>query len=166
MMKYLIAAALFLLPVTPALAGGKDDAANKEQFKYLPRESLTIQTSGGGDYIFDVEIARSSAEHSQGLMNRRQLNGDSGMLFLFSDEELPTFWMHNTLIPLDLLFIARDGTVNHIHRNARPQDDTRITTDQMALAVLEINGGLADTLGIKEGDKVYYKAFRNILAPQ
>jgi hypothetical protein len=138
-----------------------------DQIHYLPRQSITIETKSGQDYTFDVEMAVNGEDQERGLMFRTQLNNDSGMLFLFDDEDSRTFWMKDTLIPLDMLFIAHDGTINHIHHNAKPQDETRITTDMPAMAVLEINGGLAGTLNIQEGDKVLHPAFRNVtVAPE
>ncbi len=129
--------------------------------EYLPREALTIETAAGKDYVFEVEMALTGEQQARGLMHRTHMNSDAGMLFLFDGEGPRTFWMKDTLIPLDMIFIARDGTINHIHHSAKPQDKTHITSSHPAMAVLEINGGLSGTLGIKEGDKVIHKDFRN-----
>lgn len=146
-------------PVFPAMA----DKANPEtpEIIYLPRETITVETQGGQDYNFDVEMATQGSEFARGLMYRTSLGSDAGMLFLFGNEGDRTFWMKNTLIPLDMIFIASDGTIRHIHHNAKPQDETRITSEGQAAAVLEINGGLSGALGIKEGDRVIHPAFRN-----
>lgn len=123
---------------------------------------LTIETAQG-PRVFNIEIARFPEEQKQGLMNRKSLPADSGMLFLFADEVQRAFWMKNTLIPLDMLFIAKDGEIHHIHHNAKPLDETRITSERPAMAVLEINGGLSESLGITQGDKVIHPAFKNQL---
>lgn len=161
---FMILAAVGVFFVPPVLANDAKSEATEVQ--YLPRDIITIETKSGQDYIFEVEMATEGADQARGLMNRASLNNDSGMLFLFRDENQRTFWMKNTLIPLDMIFISHDGTIQHIHHNAKPQDETRITSEGEAMAVLEINGGLSGTLNIKEGDKVLHPAFRNVLAPQ
>ncbi len=151
-------------PVYPALADKVHPDA--PEIKYLPRETITVETQGGQDYNFDVEMATQGPDLTRGLMYRNSLGSDAGMLFLFGDEAQRSFWMKDTFIPLDMLFIAADGTIRHIHHSAKPQDETRITSEREAMAVLEINGGLCGALGIKEGDRVIHSAFRNTLAPQ
>lgn len=129
-----------------------------------PQNVLTIETQAGGPVVFHAELAIYPGEQKKGLMGRKFLAKDSGMLFVFGGEEQRVFWMKNTLIPLDMLFISKDGTINHIHHMARPLDLSKITSDVPAFAVLEINGGLADIMGIHEGDKIIHPAFRNQLA--
>jgi uncharacterized protein len=128
------------------------------------QNALTIETKNNGPVVFNVELAVTDAEKNKGLMNRASLAEDSGMLFIWEDVEQRTFWMKNTLIPLDMIFIAEDGIIHHIHHMARPLDQTRITSEGPSRAVLEINGGLTDILGITEGDKVIHPVFRNQLA--
>ena len=90
-----------------------------------------------------------------GLMYRKTMPEDNGMLFLLSAEPKETaFWMKNTLIPLDMLFIARDCTIVNIHAGAEPLSLTPIPSGQPVTAVIELNGGRAQALGIKAGDKV------------
>ncbi len=137
------------------------------QIRYLQPSSVTIETKDGQDYTFNVEMATNSADQARGLMYREHMDNSSGMLFLFDDEDRRTFWMKDTLIPLDIIFIGRDGIIDHIHHSAKPQDETRITSEKPALAVLEINGGQTGTLNIVEGDKVIHPAFRNMgVAPR
>lgn len=159
----ILAAAVFIVPA-PVFAGEVE--ITPTEIRYLPREMITIETKAGQDYIFEVEMATEGPDLARGLMYRTSLNNDSGMLFLFQGESQRSFWMKNTLIPLDMIFISSDGTIEHIHHNAKPQDETHITSDGEAMAVLEINGGLAGTMNIKEGDKVLHPAFRNVLAPE
>lgn len=127
------------------------------QFK---RSSLTIVT-GGHDLKFEVDLATNDAERSHGLMFRKQLGAYEGMLFDFYQEMPVSFWMKNTLIPLDMVFIAGDGTVKHVHANAVPLSTDAIPSQYPVRAVLEINGGSAALLGIKPGDKVKHPIFGN-----
>ncbi len=131
----------------------------------LPQETIIIETAEGQDHSFDVEIAIKPEDQSRGLMFRSQMADNKGMLFVFDEEDDRMFWMRDTLIPLDMLFIGKDGVIRHIHHNAKPLDETHITSDKPAMAVLEINGTLAGQLGIKEGDKIIHPAFRNAPIP-
>ena len=121
-----------------------------------PTESLIVH-AGGSAYRFDIELATTPDERERGLMYRKSLGANAGMLFMYPDEEPVAFWMKNTLIPLDMLFIKADGQIVHVARNAVPLDETPIASGQPVRAVLEINGGAADALGIKDGDRVDYK---------
>ena len=91
-------------------------------------------------------------------MFRKSLAPNAGMLFLYPDEQPVAFWMKNTLIPLDMLFLKADGSIVQIAHNAVPLDETPIPSNQPVQAVLEVNGGVAAALGIKEGDRVDYQA--------
>ncbi len=136
-----------------------------EPQQQLPTDFITVRTASGQEYSYEVEMALTGGQQSSGLMGRTHMEDHEGMLFVFGDNGSRTFWMKDTLIPLDMIFIAHDGTINHIHHSAKPQDTSKITSDRPAMAVLEINGGLAGMLGIKEGDKVIHDIFRNNLAP-
>lgn len=108
-----------------------------------------------GDDCFQVELALTPAEQSQGLMHRDQLDPDMGMLFVFQQEGIYPFWMKNTLIPLDIIWINENLTVVHIEENAQPCSPlscTMMTPDHEARYVLEINGGLAEQIGLRIGD--------------
>jgi hypothetical protein len=126
-----------------------------------PKSSLVITTAAGRDIKFDVELALDDAHRSHGLMFRKQLGPYEGMLFDFFQEMPVSFWMKNTLIPLDMVFIAADGTIKHIHANAEPLKTDAIPSNFPVRAVLEINGGSAALLGIKPGDKVKHAIFGN-----
>ena len=108
---------------------------------------------------FDIELALNRAQQSQGLMNRTNMAEDAGMLFVFPDEAERGFWMKNTLIPLDMIFIKANGVIHHIHENAVPHDLTSIKSNGPVMAVLEINGGLSQKLNIKVGDSVNHPFF-------
>lgn len=112
-----------------------------------------------GQARFNVELADTAQERAQGLMNRQSLPRSSGMLFVYDTPGSPAFWMRNTLIPLDMLFLDARGRVARIHENAVPLDETPIPGGDGILAVLEINGGLARQLGITEGSEMRHPAF-------
>src|SRR5690606_30378971 len=103
-------------------------------------------------------------QQDQGLMHRTSMPENQGMLFVFKSVHRRAFWMKNTLIPLDMLFIAKDGTITQIHRNAQPLDETVIPSTHVVRAVLELNGGQSEKDGIQEGDRIVHPVFRNTLA--
>ena len=104
-----------------------------------------------GEARFRVEIADEPAERAQGLMNRETMPMSAGMLFIYEREQEVSFWMENTLIPLDMIFADAHGVVVKVHENAIPLDRTSIPSEEPSLAVLEINGGLAAQIGIEPG---------------
>ncbi|MFV0360160.1 DUF192 domain-containing protein [Tropicimonas sp.] len=112
-----------------------------------------------GSARFSVEIADDEAERARGLMFREVLPRSSGMLFIYPRPQPSSFWMKNTLIPLDMLFLGPDGVVRHVHSRAVPGDLTPIPGGDGILAVLEINGGLAGAMGISEGSQMRHPAF-------
>ncbi len=107
---------------------------------------------------FTVEVADEPAERAQGLMNRESLRPTAGMLFVYDAPQRASFWMRNTLIPLDMIFMDPTGTVTHIHENAVPLDETPIDGGAGVLAVLEINGGLSRAIGIEVGSELRHPA--------
>jgi hypothetical protein len=125
----------------------------------FPRGTLEIAQAGGKTFPFSIEIATTPAQHEYGLMFRRSLPEDAGMLFLFSPDQPVSFWMKNTFIPLDMLFVRGDGTIEKIVTHAPPQSLANISSDEPVRGVIEINGGAADRLGLATGDKVLYPAF-------
>jgi uncharacterized protein len=114
--------------------------------------------SGQKSRSFTVEMARTGQQQSQGLMFRTALADDRGMLFPFPDERMASFWMRNTLIPLDIVFIAGDGRIVNIVANATPYSLDHRESLAPVGAVLELRGGLTAQLGIKAGDKVTWAA--------
>ena len=115
-------------------------------------EEIAVIHSGAESHRFTVEIADDDAERARGLMFREELAPDAGMLFDFVDERPVAFWMQNTLIPLDMLFIKADGTIARVHAEAVPMDQTSIPSGEPVRFVLEIAGGRAAELGIVAGD--------------
>lgn len=114
---------------------------------------LRIQTSQG-DVNFQVEVAKSPAQLRRGLMFRESLPANQGMIFLHTQPKVIRMWMKNTPIALDMLFIDQFGTVRHIAREAKPFDETAISSVHVVVAVLEVNAGIVDSQGIAIGDKV------------
>jgi uncharacterized membrane protein (UPF0127 family) len=144
--------------LTALLAGGLlagDPALAKPPTEL---EALEIVTSKGRAR-FQVEIAATPAEQKRGLMFRESLAPDRGMLFTYAKPQPAAFWMKNTLIPLDIIYIAPNGRVLSIARNARPHDETPIASGGMILGVLEIAGGRAAQLGVLPGDRVVHRIF-------
>jgi uncharacterized membrane protein (UPF0127 family) len=123
-------------------------------------EPLQIKTSDQ-TYSFQVEVARTPQEQARGLMFRQSMPENHGMLFDFNELRRASFWMKNTYIPLDLLFIEANGTINSIIENAQPLSLKSLKSEQPVRAVLEINGGLSARLNIKPGDTVQHTLFAN-----
>lgn len=119
---------------------------------------LVVETSGG-ERRFAVEVADDRASRSQGLMFRESMPLDHGMLFDFERESQQSFWMKNTPLSLDIIFIDGRGIIVHIHHRAVPFDETPIPSRKPAAAVLEINGGVARLTGIAVGDRVRHAIF-------
>lgn len=107
-----------------------------------------------GEHRFDVEVALTPKEQEQGLMFRKSLAADAGMLFPMEPPRTASFWMKDTLIPLDMLFILTDSTIAFIKAQAEPYSREPVSAGVPVAAVLELRGGRAAELGIKEGDRV------------
>ena len=114
-------------------------------------------TSGPRIHRFTVEVAASAQAQERGLMYRERLAPDRGMIFPFARPVEATFWMKNTLIPLDLIFIRADGTIANIGANAVPMSTAIVAAEGPVTAVLEVAGGRAAELGIRAGDRVIWR---------
>jgi uncharacterized membrane protein (UPF0127 family) len=112
--------------------------------------------SANGDHAFSVEVVDTPEARAKGLMFRTDLAPDAGMLFDFKESRPVAFWMQNTLIYLDMVFITEEGLIANIHANAIPHDTTSIPSDGPVMFVLEIPGGRAAELGLKPGDRVIH----------
>ena len=123
-------------------------------------ETLSIATQGGQKQSFRVEVARNDADRAQGLMFRRTMPADQGMLFDFGRVEPVSMWMQNTYLSLDMLFIRPDGTVARIAANTEPLSTRTIPSGEPVLAVLELNAGTAAKLEIRPGDRVEHSIFK------
>lgn len=116
-------------------------------------DRLVIHTATG-DYPFTIEVVDTPALRQQGLMFRQSLDANAGMLFDFKQEQPTAFWMRNTFIPLDMIFIGADGIVKNVHVNAKPHDPTSIASVVPVQFVLEIPGGRSVEIGLKAGDRI------------
>ncbi|MDQ2088558.1 DUF192 domain-containing protein [Marimonas arenosa] len=123
------------------------------------REDTVFLRGPWGSARFTVEIADSIGERARGLMHRESLPKSHGMLFIYPRPSVVSFWMKNTLIPLDMVFLDPRGVVRHVHHMAVPGDRTPIPGGKDILVVLEINGGLARALGISPGSEMRHPAF-------
>lgn len=121
-------------------------------------ETVTIETQNG-PVRFQVEIADTDETRARGLMFRREMAADHGMLFDFNPPEPASFWMRNTHLSLDIIFIGADGRILNIADNTTPYSDAPIPSRGLARAVLEINAGRAAALGIRAGDRVRHRYF-------
>jgi uncharacterized membrane protein (UPF0127 family) len=123
-------------------------------------EPLTVATETDA-VMFTVEIADTDELRSRGLMFRQRLPEDRGMLFDFGSPRPVSMWMKNTYIPLDMLFIREDGSIAYIAENTVPKSLDTVGISEPVLAVLELAGGTTRKLGIRAGDTVYHRLFRN-----
>lgn len=141
------------------LASAITPAISQQELATFTRDSLVLRAADGTEREFDIELALSPEQQAQGLMYRRSLAADAGMLFLYRPARQVTMWMKNTVIPLDMLFIAEDGEIVKIVERTVPFSLTNISSDRPVRGVLEINGGTADRLEIRPGDRIVHPAF-------
>ncbi|MFT4960901.1 MAG: uncharacterized membrane protein (UPF0127 family) [Paracoccaceae bacterium] len=141
---------LFVAMLSVVMIGPASAACHKD----------SVQLRGAwGETHFDVEIVDTAETRSRGLMFREFLPRGDGMLFVYEQPQRASFWMKNTLIPLDMLFVDKTGTVTRIHHQAIPGNLSGIDGGEKVFAVLEINGGLAKRYGISVGTQVQHKVF-------
>ncbi|MCJ2037139.1 DUF192 domain-containing protein [Methylobacterium sp. J-068] len=148
-LRALIAITLLGLALGPAAA---QDAASG------PTESLSI-VGREGRHLFNVEVMRTDADRSRGLMYRRSMAPDHGMLFDFQASAPVAMWMKNTYLPLDMLFIRADGSIAKIAADTEPLSTKVIPSNEPVLSVLELNAGTAARLKLHAGDRVEHPLF-------
>jgi uncharacterized protein len=147
-----------LLLLLPAIAASSSAFPVRAQLQRFATSALTI-VSAAGPHRFTVEVAETPAQMEQGLMFRRTMAPDAGMLFDYKTPTVATMWMRNTLIPLDMLFVDAQGRIVNIHERAVPQSLDVIAAASPVRAVIELNGGTAARLGIAPGDRVQHPIF-------
>jgi uncharacterized membrane protein (UPF0127 family) len=149
------------LGLVAGLAACQPSASNAVELGQSPAGlelvPLTI-TSNGRDHRFTVEVASTVEQQSMGLMYRNKLAPDRGMIFPFDPPRDASFWMRNTLIPLDMIFIRADGSIANIAENTVPYSEEPVLSAGPVAAVLEIAGGRAAELGLKPGDRVKWSS--------
>lgn len=121
---------------------------------FFSQPALALTPASGTPAVVMTEIADQPQEWAHGLMDRWRLDADVGMLFIYPDQRPLSFWMKNTPISLDIIFIDADGTIKHIHERAQPLSEDHIPSRAPVRFVLEVNGGMAAEWGLKPGDKV------------
>jgi len=142
-----------------ALSSSLSSAAAADQHAVPSLPVLEIKTRNGQVVRFHVEVVDTPESRAKGMMFRQAMPEDQGMFFIFEDSRRRSFWMKNTLIPLDIIFIDKNGVIRHIHHDAVPQDETPIPSRADILTVLEINGGQAAEKGIHVGDRIFHEIF-------
>ena len=139
-----------LLPLVFALVAASAATSAPQPLKIAPLDVVTDH----GQFHFQVEVADTAASRERGLMFRKSLAADRGMLFDFKTSQVVAFWMKNTLIPLDMVFIGADGRIVSIARNAKPMDETPVPSGAPVMAVLELRGGRAAEIDAEPGNRV------------
>ncbi|MDY2587562.1 DUF192 domain-containing protein [Winogradskyella aquimaris] len=137
----------------------KDSSANDKVEVRFTKEGILNLKKGTTDSIIktlDIELAEDSYETQTGLMYRTQLGTNQGMLFIFPDEQMRSFYMKNTKIPLDIVYIDKNLQIVSFQKNAKPFDETSLPSEAPAKYVLEINAGLSDEWQLEVGDKIDY----------
>jgi uncharacterized membrane protein (UPF0127 family) len=145
----------FCLIAVPAFA---QDVDPENLLDFGGTEPLVI-VSQSGEHAFDVEVADTLPKQRQGLMYREQLDADSGMLFEYDGPLVASIWMKNTPLPLDIIFVRANGRILKIEHNAQPYKLRSVSSEAPVTAVLELNGGRAEDLGILPGDVVRHEFF-------
>lgn len=148
-----------LLALLALLVAAQIGGAARAQGAARDREALTIVTATGR-HAFKVEIADNDADRAQGLMYRRHLDPDRGMLFDFGRTEVVTMWMQNTYVSLDMIFIRADGSVARIAPNTEPLSTRVISSGEPVPFVLEVVAGTAARIGLKAGDRIEHPLFK------
>ena len=149
-MRFIFAFFVMLVTALPASA--------QEQITF-DRTELAIVTTGGTKHQFKVDWAKTWPQKSRGLMYRKEMPIDHGMLLDYDPPSEASIWMRNTLIGLDIIFIRADGTIESIFFGAKPHDETPMPSKGPVRAVLELNAGVARLLGIRPGDNVEHPIF-------
>lgn len=158
-MKQIFAALLLIVFATgPAGAQTYHPDTPDDILRDYPTTVVQLETAAE-THSFVVEVALDGPHWQQGLMWRTSMDDDKGMLFVFPQRRQLSFWMKNTYLPLDIIYIDTDGTVVSIADNAKPLDPTSLPSEGHAQAVLEVNAGLAAELDIQPGDRLVHQAF-------
>lgn len=156
-LRYLMIAA-FCSAVVPACAQGELNSSARNN---TSQDVVTIQAASSGEHRFNIELADEPEERRVGLMYRTEMAEDAGMLFDFEKPQQISMWMKNTLIPLDMAFIDEQGVIRRIAADTTPRSLESIPSGAEVIAVLEVNGGTFERLGIEEGDRVRHPIFKS-----
>ncbi|MEO8209610.1 MAG: DUF192 domain-containing protein [bacterium] len=142
---------------TPVVVDPKERIKNIKEPQFMKQGELEfIKKDGSIIKKIDIEIADNDDKRSQGLMYRRSMDEGRGMLFLFDKESPQGFWMKNTVIPLDIIYVNAKKEIVKIHKNTTPFSEKDLPSEKPTLYVVEVIGGYTDKYGVKEGDKINY----------
>lgn len=139
-----------------------DPSAEDYEMPPLPKAQVILEDAFGGKHLVEVEVAADEPSRTRGMMWRTSLDPGKGMLFVFGTERVQSFWMRNTLIPLDMLFINAEGVVVGIVHDAAPRTLTSRSVGIPSKYVLEVPGGWAERHGIREGSRVEFRGLSMI----
>lgn len=151
-----LALALLFAPLSACASGAPAPEQGVLAPSGLTQVPLSIR-SGGREHRFTVEVAATPAQQQQGLMFRREMAADRGMIFPFPTPRVASFWMRETYLPLDLIFVRADGTIESIGAG-EPLNETPVGAGEEVMSVLELNAGTAERLGFGPGDRVVSSA--------
>ncbi len=155
-----VLASLALALAAPAAQAQSDEPTGPQP--ELPKQRLEIVTKDGQRHVFNVELAATPEQQTTGLMFRTRVPPDGGMLFDWGTPRQSEMWMKNTLVPLDMVFIAADGTIDSIAENTVPRSLRVVASHGEVLATLELAGGTTARLGITVGDRVLAPMFHDM----
>ncbi len=153
---------LLTLALAPAAALAQLQEEPKGPQAELPKEQIAIATKDGQRHVFTVEMAKTPQQQVTGLMFRKSVPADGGMLFDWGTPEISHMWMKNTLVPLDMVFIRADGVIDSIAEDTVPHSLRDISSHGEVVATLELAGGTTARLGITVGDKVLAPMFHDM----
>ncbi|MCX7876686.1 MAG: DUF192 domain-containing protein [Melioribacteraceae bacterium] len=132
--------------------------SSKTVYSFTKEGELSFNDSKGNLISsIDIEIADTDEQRQLGLMFRDKMEQNQGMLFIFDYEAPQAFWMHNTILPLDIIYVNSKMEIVRIIKNAKPMNDTSLPSIKPAKFVVEVNAGYCDNFGIKEGDKIVWR---------
>jgi len=151
-LRSLLVFGLLVLPVTGIAQTGA----------VFSKSSLVIETADGRKHTYTIELAITNRQQMQGLMHRTGMALDAGMLFYYGKAHIIRMWMRNTVIPLDMIFVDEKGVIVDIARNTVPYSEEIIASKVPAVAVLELNAGIADAKGFREGDILRHALLDNV----
>ena len=159
-MKRILLILALLMPslVLSPVPGGAQPGVDRPQPR-LPEEPMVIVTRDGTRHSFRAEMAVQSADQMIGMMFRTSMAPDDAMIFDWGAPRESSMWMRNTLIPLDMLFVAADGRIHRIHERAVPQSLATIDSRGPVRATIEVAGGTAERLNLRVGDRVLQRIF-------
>ena len=154
-----VSAAYLLFPSNGnKITENKLEQGSGTSYEFKKEGELTFVSSGGKFLSqIDIEIAGNEEERTQGLMFRDKMDENEGMFFIFDFETRQSFWMKNTLIPLDIIFVNKEDKIVKIHKNTHTLSEESYPSGAPAIYVVEVNAGYCDKFSIKEGDKIVWR---------